>query len=690
MAAPPADFSPDPAGPPASREPPFTGFRATLREALLPRGLFARAVLALVVLRTPVVWLTAWLGRGEPISVTAMYRPGGDIQYYELLGAIARGNLGEPNLFESAGQGLHPFPLGSMWLHALFFAAAGPWGILIADTLVTVAGYLALVILARACRLSLRAAVAFGGFVCGYLYIAFAPLTDRFGWMRDLFWGDRFPRPFLTEIYVVLSYAVLMRLWLARGSEPAAGKVSIAENEVSIAAGNASTAAGDNAKLPSSQADPFAPVAPTFGPSFWVFASLVFTLLVQSDIYSGFIIGVAYVVVVGALLLASPARRREMLRGSAVFTAVLLATIGLFVMQQRTMTPGLMVRWGAYPLSRLTALSWVRHIPLPGPILVALAALAVRAIARKRPAADLRVVTFWCLLALIAALELPVFFTLLGKGLYPYQVADRLRRVSMFATALIVLTGLSAVWPTLAIARKRWVDRALAAALLLGMSAGLGARALEDLRREDHTRSWYKLGPGVKYRGAFSELVRELDKPIYRRAVVLGTLDQQVHVHWQAFVGGRSFVPDGFVSIAPNEEMERRLVLFARAIGAPTDTFLEIVQASSHNGLVFVSKYAASSLHTLTPLADYTEPQRRRIAARDLFDAFGFEVPLSELARLRAEYEGDAFRDAPPRLDLVVLNNDERFGKLAPPSTEYDLVFDNAVFRLYARRGLLQ
>src|SRR5262245_6669933 len=145
-------------------------FWAAAREALLPADAFGRAVLALVALRTPAVWLTSFFWRGEPMAVTAMYRPGGDVQYYELLGGIARGNVGETNLYESAGQGLHSFPFGSTWLHSLCFAGLGAWGILVADTLVTILGFASLVLLARACQLSARAAAAFGAFVCGYLY----------------------------------------------------------------------------------------------------------------------------------------------------------------------------------------------------------------------------------------------------------------------------------------------------------------------------------------------------------------------------------------------------------------------------------------------------------------------------------------------------------------------------------------
>lgn len=626
-------------------------FRAAAREALLPGDGFGRAVLALVALRTPIVWLTAWLGRGEPIAVTAMYRPGGDVQYYELVAGMSRGNLGETNLFESAGQGLHSFPFGSIWLHSLFFAGFGGWGILLADTLVTILGFASLFLLARACRLSARAAAAFGAFVCGYLYVVFTPLTSRFGWMPDLLWGDRFPRPFLTEIYAALSYAVLVRLWLAR------------------------RAAGE----PGGSAP--------FSAAFWGFAGIVFSLLLQSDIYTAFFVGLGYAVIVGERLLRKPQARPATLRGIGVFVLILAATAWPLALQQLATPKWLLVRWGVYPISRLTALSWARFTPISGPILVALAAALAVAIGRRRAGVEMRVVAFWGLIVALATIAFTLFFVIVGKGLYPYHSADRLRRVAMFAVALIVLVVGRATWPAASSPWRRRLDVAVAGALLIGMSGGIAARAIEALRRDDHVRTWYKLGPGVRYRAAFTELVRELDRPEHRGAVVLGTLDQQVHVHWQTFKGGRSFVPDGWVSVAPNEEMERRFVLFARLIGASAEQFLQMAQAAGHCGMVFDATYSANSAYAIAPLSDYTEAQLRRIKARDIFTSFTFEIPISELSRMKRVYEGPDFRDAMPKLDLVVLNNDAEVGALAPPEAEFDLVFKNSIFRLYARRG---
>jgi hypothetical protein len=640
-------------------------FLAAAREALLPKDAFGRAVLALVALRTPIVWLTSWLLRGEPIAVTAMYRPGGDVQYYELVSGMSRGNIGETNLFESAGQGLHSFPFGSIWLHSLFFAAFGAWGILLADTLVTILGFVSLVLLARACRLGSRAATAFGAFVCGYLYFVFTPLTNRFGWMPDLFWGDRFPRPFLTEIFAALSYAVLIRLWLGRrpGEGPAGGE----------APGGAAPGGADAGQA--------------FGAPFWAFAGIVFSLLLQSDIYTAFFVGLGYAVIVGERLLRRPEARLATLRGTFVFVLVLAATAWPLAVQQLSTPKWLLVRWGVYPISRLTALSWARFTPVSGPILVALAAALAVAVGRKRAGVDTRVVAFWGLIVALATVAFTLFFVIVGKGLYPYHSADRLRRVAMFAVAMIALVMGRALWPGSSTPWRRRLDAVVAGALLIGLTGGIVARAIETSRRDDHVRTWYKLGPGVKYRAAFTELARELDRPEYRDAVVLGTLDQQVHVHWQAFKGGRSFVPDSWISVGPNEEMERRFVLFSRLIGASAEQFLQMAQAPGHCGLVFDAMYSANSAYTIAPHSDYTEAQLRRIKARDIFTSFTFEIPISEFSRMRRVYEGPDHRDAMPRLDLIVLNNDAEVGALAPPEPEYGLVFHNAIFRLYARKG---
>lgn len=669
-----------------------TSFRSYARDALFPKDAFGRVVLALVALRTPIVWMVSWLVRREPIAVTAMYRPGGDVQYFELAGAFGRGNLGESNVFELAGQGIHPFPLGSIWFHSLCVGIAGPWGMLFADTVVTALAFAAIAVLARACSLSARGAAAFGGFVVGYVYIPLFVITDRLGWGRDLFWGDRFPRPFLTEIFVALSLAALVRVWTARGAA-ASGP---AASEAAAGVHNGGDGAGAGVHKGEGEAGVHKGALP---PLFWGFAGVAYSLLLQSDIYAAFIVGLVYAAVLGHRLVTEPARRKETLVGAAIMVAVLIATAWPFALQRARSTQELLVRWGVYPLSRGAALSWIRYTPLAGPAVVALAAGAVWAWARRSAGVAAsgarRLATYWCVATGVTVLAFPLFFAILGQGLYPYMFPDRLRRIAMWSAAFIVLPAVAAWWReraakgpaagSLAPGSAR-LAKVLGGALVVAMVGGIAVRAVEMLRKEDHVRTWYKFGKGVAYRTAFSELVRELEKPEHRSSVVLGTLDQQVHVHWQTWVGGRSFVPDGFVSIAPDADIERRFALFCRTVGVPEEEFLELLSEPSHNGLLFVSKYGTNRAYAMSPLADYTEAQQKAIQGRGQFVSFSFEVSRPEKERFRQLYADPKLGENAPRLDLVVMTNEGRYGKYAPPASDFELKFENAVFRLYARR----
>ncbi len=623
------------------------------KEALWPRDAFGRVLLVLVVIRTPIVWLTSMLVRGEPLVVTTLYRPGGDIQYIELVSSMGRGNLGESQLYESLHQGFQGFPLGSMWLHAGLFAVGKLWGLFAADIVVTVLGYTTYATLARVVALGPNAARGLAGGITAFLYVVLTPLTDRLGWPQDLVWGERFPRPFLTEIYVALAVTLLLSLHL----QPREG-------------------------------------APRLGRGFWIFAGLVFSLLVQSDIYSAFIIALAAVLVLGRMAIGWREGRAEALRGIGLMVVVIAATAWPFALQRRGMLPEVSRRWGAYPISRRTAIEWASQAPISGAIAAAVVAILVWLVARSLlPNAPedervrrQRVVIFFAVLPALAPIAMPLFYFAVGQGLFPYHFVDRARRFAMLAIVLLGAEGAAVVVHRLRIASHRWVRAAAGVALSAAMLTAFAVRARAVLHREEHGRSFYRASAGAKYRSAFAELMRELERPRYASAVVLGTLDQQVQAGWH-LLGGRSFVPDGWLSTCPDAELERRLVLFARLIGMPTEPFLSLLEEGSYQSLIFNSKYQTNASFAFGPPEDYTPEQRTRINARSIFVAFGYEMPISETARFRELYEGDAFRaDEPPRLDVVVLTRDARFADLSPPGDQFELAFENELFRVYDRR----
>ncbi|MDX2054171.1 MAG: hypothetical protein SFV15_17355 [Polyangiaceae bacterium] len=640
---------------PPQKGPPL---RQLVRAALWPASTYARGLLVLVACRPLIIWAASRLLRVEPLGVTALYRPGGDVQYYELVAALARGTLGESNLWETYGEGLHPFPLAGIALHALGFALAGAYGLLLADTLVAYAFFVLYSLLARLLGARENTASTLAGFAASYLFAAAWPITDSLGFWRDLYWGDRFPRPYVTSVFVYLALSVLAVLW-TRPREPR-----------SI--------------------------------TFFSVAGVSAALLVQSDIYSAFIVSLATLPV---LLNLWRTRSSGSLGPLSLRLAFFLSSFALvvwpFVLQKHSTTAALLVRWGAYPVSRLHALTWIREVPPAGFLVLAgfaaLTWLALRRSLPERRALALSHAAFWLTLVVGASVSLPLFSAVLGQGLYPYMFPDRIRRFALdgalFLFAIAIVPAALARFREVTHNNKsgessgRFWPRMLGAGFTLAVALSIVGRGVQNARRETHTRvSWYNFESLGSYRHNFSELAYELKNARYSNLAVLGTLDQQVHVYWQAFHGGYAFVPDAWVSIANEAELEHRFASFAHLLGATEAQYAGLLGTSGLQ-IVFmsVSKYAANREHTYAPLSDYTPEQRARIARRGLFVAFQPELPESELRRLTAKYRARAQHPETRRLDLVVLTNDAPFRDLAPPADRFQRTFENEIFRVYVR-----
>jgi hypothetical protein len=91
----------------------------------------------LVVFRGISYWvLSALQHPGELLSVQALYRAG-DMEYFPLIQALANGNLGELAVLDSSSNFLASFPVGSIFLHSVFYKVLGVWGLPIADGIAT-------------------------------------------------------------------------------------------------------------------------------------------------------------------------------------------------------------------------------------------------------------------------------------------------------------------------------------------------------------------------------------------------------------------------------------------------------------------------------------------------------------------------------------------------------------------------
>src|SRR5262249_15385842 len=155
-----------------------------------------------------------------PLSVQALFRPQGDIQYFPVIAALAHASLRDPTVLEFGREGVTGVPVASLLPHAVCFALLGPVGLAVADALVALAFFLAVVLLLRllgvpsllARCLGLVVATPAGSF-----------LSHQFALVQSLpniqFWAFRIPRPFVTSVFVVLMLATTVAVVRSRASQ---------------------------------------------------------------------------------------------------------------------------------------------------------------------------------------------------------------------------------------------------------------------------------------------------------------------------------------------------------------------------------------------------------------------------------------------------------------------------------------
>jgi hypothetical protein len=304
-----------------------------------------------------------------------------------------------------------------------------------------------------------------------------------------------------------------------------------------------------------------------------------------------------------------------------------------------------------------------------------------------------------CLGALFA---MPFMSMVTGTGIELYHFNDSYVRVLSIA---VVVMGLHVAEALLETARTRvakWrpdgrlarhFERLTSAAVLaVALLAGgyFAIRfAFENPRTAGHMRAdipeW---GRVPAYRAGFVELARELSRPAYDDRLVLGTFDTQLWSWWVTFRGGYSFLADACTSNARDAELERRTAALAKAIGMTSADFVTFVRRPYVNIFwIGCAKFQASKAFTYAPLDAYDDADRAGIDTTTYFSTFAVALPRSEQARLVQIFDSiDVSRI--DRLDLIALTKDESTIGFAPSPAEFDQVFENAVFRVWARRGV--
>jgi hypothetical protein len=601
------------------------------------------------------LWVTgAQLHPEESLDIIAMFRYRGDAEYYPLTKALADLQFGEAITLEERGQGLRPFPVFSVLLHAAALRALGPAGLALADMVVLAAFFLLVRILLR--RIGVATSLAELLALSASFGVHQGLRTGSPLGLRLLLWGMRYPRPFVTQLFCVACLAAILALVYGR-----------------TRARSAALAAG-----------------------------IALSLLFQTDIHTGFGLLFALPPVAIVLWLARPGARRDLLRAALWFCVSFTATLLPFLVQRAWTHPDAAVRFGLFPVPRWPPL-W-EAFALPQLLLVVFVLPVPLALWLwlGRPGGDWRarilVVVASLLVSVAAYFALPISCLLLGQSIEPYHFQRSFHAASAFQALIVVayvldgaVTLATRLSPTLARPAFRRLASAVVVLLALYLAGVASPRFHAAHDKRDHVRE--DVSPEYRglpdYRTHFAALAEELRRPAYADCRVIATFDLMVYNWWLTFRDGAAFTPGVFDTTFSDAEIERRLVTMARLLGMDADDFLAFVKR--RYVMIFwlgQNKYQASRAYTHSPFADYAPEDQTMILRHGVYASWSLALSLTDQRRLRSLFEtGGIPARQMPRLDLIVLTNDESLGHVAPPAADFERTYADDVFRVFRRRG---
>jgi hypothetical protein len=586
-------------------------------------------------------WILS-VAAGESLSVAAIYRYG-DYTYFPSLAGLAQFSMGESLAFEHLGEGVRSFPLPSLLVHGLAFGVFGPIGLVLADVGVAVAVYFAARRLFLASGLSVPTALILTLVVSCALLGWDGPLHQADRTQPIHLWGLRFPRPFLTDLFLMLCVGSGLRILVG-------GERSRRE---------------------------------------WAVLGLWFGCLLQSRFYSAGTVGL-WIGLVIPLLALRPSQVAVTVRGLLAFGGVAATTCLPFLIQRLSEHPDIPVRLGAFEVDRLRPLFLWEATP---PVLwasafgLAVAALVFWAAPPKRRE---RIGATASLLAMagLSLIALPASIVLLGQTIQPYHFQHE---VSTFKS-LLLLVSVGHVLDVAATWLERWRPSSVRLLRPLVVAAAVTCLVLgvrlhgKWMTMSTHMRPEFAEYAAPNYRDAFRELTTELSRERYADARVLGTLDIQVLDWWSLFGGMHVLAPDAFGSSLGDDESEERLLRLLAELGASEQHVWKII----HNRTVLAfflggTKYQFNAAHTFAPIEDYP-PRTQAVRARisPLF-SWHLVMPTSEAKRLIERYRQLREGVGELHLDVIVLGPGPLDRGLAPSPDRFSVRFRNEMFRVYQR-----
>ncbi len=574
----------------------------------------------------------------DPAAVHVIYRsPMGDIEYFPEINALGRGVLGEHAVYELQNEGVMSFPMASLVPHAIGTAIFGNyWGYVWADVAVTLAFFL---LFREWCRL-FSASDGWANFIAAIFACGLPDIYVNLGQI----WGQRLPRPFVSDLYFIAGITLLT--WMTW--KPERMRLLWA----------------------------------------WLGIGAIFALCLQSFIYymPVLVLAVGYSVITWV-----SQNFREMATAfSRIGTALLLFVVLIipFLCQRAFESPDAQGRLGVFPVDRWTI--WMSPIwrdpegtfLLGTYCVIMLGILNVFAKRLRMPPVPWRLIFLMAALQFGALLAMPLTATLTGKLIQPYHFLTVSRSIQTCLLVALISYIVGGLIPRFKLARV------FAAALLAISFCIVTKREIAADVAIRHLRPDIYTPPGPGYHEAFANLVRELDRDIYKDDKVAATTDHQVYSYWVGFHRGFAFFPDNFLTTLSDRQIEDRLLWFGREEGLDADSLARFLNQKAT--MVFwlgSDLYQCSPVYQKDPLSDYqpTDVARNFDHPPDL-GSFALALPNSVVLRLQDRYA--QIKASPeserPRLDLIILAADQKHYPLPDPdSSLYRLTYHDEYFRVW-------
>jgi hypothetical protein len=657
--------------------------RDELREILIPEHKW-QYVFHIVVIA---VALAYWVGSlikwpGASWAEIAMYRPHGDNQVFPIIAALGKLNFGDPTDALVYGQGLGGFQAVILLPYVVAYALFGGAGYMIMDVLLTFAYFVvAALFLRRSCLGKLTSLILASALATGSLHALSAKIStvvEKFFFAFGFFSGEwrmpslfhlnlyakRIPRPMVTEIFLLIVFCLLIRLWGER-------------------------------RLPSFK---------------WGLAvGAALSIVLQGDPYS---FSAAGLLLAGVLAVCMAANHwkfpwRCVLGG---VTGALLCG-WFFIIQLLNQTPEASVRFGMidYGRSKVWLLPGYGHAirVVAASLLVAVVVSASRHLRRSEqnhqhhsstelsPLSSPINIAYFCWLMLIAAwLAQPVQILLLGKSVQTFHYLLYTLPTFFGYAVLILLAHLAHLaFPNMLENLGHYFRQPLhrPAVFLLGLALflqlALGSEeSVEAIMNPTTSRAesspWQPLGD--RYRKGFRALDQEFRRNLtMRQARSFATFCHEVNFLLAGFHDKRAFLPDNAYSTLSDRELEERLCIIGRICGMPTDAFGQFIQNEIiMNFWLGCAKYWFEPGHIYSSLNDYLPEQVEALKKIPEGKPFNLALPYSSLKRIVATYQ--ALPNQPAGPDLIIMTPIIKdLGYY--PRPPYTVVYTNDAFIVYAK-----